>query len=75
MGWRIRYEYPFFTKGKEVIPFLLRDIKKDWIHSHLLNEITGEAPWEEEDAGYFDKITDAWLAWAAKNQIIVEPSS
>ena len=50
--------------GKAVILFILRDLKKtqeDWFWA--LTAITGENPIPARDAGYIDKMTEAWLRW------------
>lgn len=51
--------------GKTAILFILRDLKdtqEDWFWA--LTAITGENPIPKRDAGYVDKMTEAWLRWA-----------
>jgi len=50
--------------GSTVIPFILRDLKKtrdDWFWA--LTAITRENPIPARDAGYINRMTEAWLAW------------
>jgi len=48
--------------GSTVVPLILRELERepdDWFWA--LNAITGEDPIPPEDAGYIDKMAEAWL--------------
>jgi hypothetical protein len=50
--------------GKTVVPLILNDLKAtqaDWFWA--LSAITGQNPISEQDAGYVDRMTEAWLRW------------
>jgi hypothetical protein len=57
--------------GKPVLPLLLRDLKQDpkyWFWA--LTAITGEQPVRTEDAGNIRKMTQAWLEWGKRRNLI-----
>ena len=59
--------------GKEIIPFILADIRKasGTAHWHMaLKALTGENPLSERDMGKNKLIKDKWIAWARVKNII-----
>jgi hypothetical protein len=50
--------------GEVVVPLMLRDIEEKprlWVWA--LQDITGENPVPDEDAGYIPEMGEAWLRW------------
>src|SRR4051794_40247365 len=65
---RIRREHPAHQQivalGEAAVPLLLRDLetnRRRWFAA--LHAITGANPVPAEDAGKFDRMAAAWLAW------------
>ena len=68
-------EHPAYREiigmGEPAIPFLLNELQRDLDHWFFaLREIAGVNPVPLEDAGYVDKMRDAWLSWGRKNNHI-----
>jgi hypothetical protein len=54
--------------GREVVPFLLRDLADN--HTHwfaALEAITGARPTTAATAGNIPKMVETWLSWAKDN--------
>lgn len=50
--------------GKSVLILILKALEKEPDHWFFaLNSITGEDPIQENDAGHFSAMTEAWLRW------------
>ncbi len=59
------------ARGKEAIPFLLREVKREPSLLVLaLHEITGENPVPRESRGKIKEMAKAWVAWGAKNGLL-----
>ena len=57
--------------GWEVVPVILRsmDEKPDhWFYA--LTQITGDNPIPQADAGYVEKMTEAWLDWGRRKGLL-----
>ena len=57
--------------GKEVIPFILRDLedcRAQWFWA--LRSITRESPVRPQDRGDVRAMTDAWLSWGKNRRYI-----
>lgn len=57
--------------GREALPFILRDLQDThdmWFWA--LAAITGENPVPEEDRGYIDRMTRAWVRWGVRRNVI-----
>ena len=53
--------------GDFVVPLILEDLKQSHEHWFLaLMELTGENPVEKSDAGFVDRMANAWIQWAAE---------
>ena len=53
--------------GERAVPLILRELKDRPYHWFgMLNAITDEDPIPPEDAGYFQKMTDAWIGWGQR---------
>jgi hypothetical protein len=54
--------------GREVVPFILRDLEKEPKHwGPALQAITGAQPVPKEHAGRVTRIAEDWLRWAREN--------
>jgi hypothetical protein len=57
--------------GKTVLPYILEDMQKQPNHWFAaLKAITGENPVLNEHNGNIQSMTNDWLLWGKKNQII-----
>ena len=57
--------------GKPAIPLLLNELQRDLDHWFFaLREIAGVNPVPLKDAGYVEKMRDAWLSWGRKNNYL-----
>lgn len=57
--------------GWDVVPFLLRDLqqnKRFWLPA--LAEITTIRPYDPRDVGNSKRMTDSWIKWGKKKQLI-----
>lgn len=53
--------------GDLVIPLVLEDLKNTTDHWFLaLMELTGQNPVQKDDAGFVERMTEAWIQWAKK---------
>lgn len=57
--------------GLDAVPFIIQDLKEngpdDWFWA--LSRITGDNPITEDIAGDMNKMAEAWLTWAKKENI------
>jgi hypothetical protein len=65
-----RAEHPAYRQiiamGEAVIPILLEDLNQTHDHWFLaLMELTGQNPVKQADAGFVDRMADAWIRWGA----------
>lgn len=59
--------------GKEIIPFILKDMQKQDGSSHwhtALKALSKENPINREDLGRNKRIKEVWLAWGRKKNLI-----
>lgn len=57
--------------GREALPFILKDLEATgapWFWA--LQAITGEDPVPDEDRGYVDRMTRAWLRWGMRKNLV-----
>lgn len=57
--------------GAEVLPLILRDLdetRASWFWA--LRAITGEDPVAEDDRGYIDRMTSAWIRWGTRRNLV-----
>lgn len=58
-------------KGKEAIPFILRELEREPDHWFwALNAITGEDPVKKEDQGDIAAMSRAWIHWGRQSGYI-----
>ena len=57
--------------GESVVPFILRDLKKEPNHWFVaLRAITKENPVQKEHYGNIEEMRQDWLVWGKKNRLI-----
>jgi hypothetical protein len=57
--------------GKKVIPLILRELEHEpapWFAA--LQAITGENPADQQLAGNFARMADAWIEWGRRHDLI-----
>lgn len=57
--------------GRDVLPLILRDLERtqaQWFWA--LQAISGEDPVREEDRGYVDRMTRAWIRWGIRKNLV-----
>ena len=66
-----KYLHPSYARiigmGLPVVPLILQSLEKepnDWFYA--LRAITGANPVRSKDAGYMQKMSQAWLSWGRK---------
>lgn len=61
--------------GKPVVPLILERVQENqpyWFS--LLTDITGQNPASKLSVGNHDKTVQAWVEWAYKNNMLVQPA-